>query len=97
MAETHADPLAETEKGNMLADHERRIKALEDKIKALTGGETEGGDDEEIIDDYVPGKWYYNGDKVVWRDAEYICTAPDGVVCVWNPDEYPSYWSKLTY
>ena len=95
LAMAGADALYETDKAKMLAEHERRIKALEDKIKALTGGETEGGDDEEIIDEYVPGKWYYAGDVVTWNGEAYTCIAPDGVVCVWNPDEYPAYWQKV--
>ena len=98
MAETHADPLAETEKGNMLADHERRIKALEDKIAELMNqsGETEDGElNVADIAEYVPGKWYYAGDVVMWNSEAYVCTAPGGVVCVWSPADYPAYWEKV--
>ena len=35
---------------------------------------------------------YYNGDVVMWKGAEYVCAAPDGVACVWNPDVMPGYW-----
>lgn len=98
MAETHADPLNETDKGNMLSDHERRIKALEEKIAELMNqsGETEGGElDIADIAEYVQGKWYYAGDVVMWKGEAYVCAAPEGVMCVWSPTEYPAYWELM--
>lgn len=56
---------------------EDRVSALE---KAVTPGE------------YVPGKWYYKGDRISYNGAVYVCIAPNGVVSTWNPDEYPAYW-----
>lgn len=44
--------------------------------------------------DYVAGTWYYRGDKVLFNDEVYTCIAPVGVVCVWSPVEYPTYWSR---
>lgn len=65
-----------------LEDLEKRIRALETPTLNETALE------------YVPGKWYYNGDKVIFDDAVYICTAPAGQVCTWSPVEYPNYWEK---
>ena len=46
--------------------------------------------------EYVPGKWYYNGNRVTFAGEVYVCTAPEGQVCVWSPTEYPEYWEKET-
>ena len=56
-----------------------RLAALERTVKAA---------------DYVPGTWYYRGDKVRFEDVLYTCVAPAGVVCVWSPAEYPAYWQE---
>lgn len=37
---------------------------------------------------------YYNGDKVTFNGEHYICTAPEGTACVWDPVTYPAYWTK---
>lgn len=58
---------------------DERLAALERTVKAA---------------DYVPGTWYYRGDKVRFADAVYTCVAPAGVVCVWSPTEYPAYWQE---
>ena len=44
--------------------------------------------------DYAVGKWYRNGDRVTFESANYTCIAPDGVVCIWSPSEYPAYWQE---
>jgi hypothetical protein len=49
----------------------------------------------ESYDDYVPGKWYYGGDKASFNGKNYVCTAPEGTVCVWSPSEYPTYWREV--
>lgn len=69
-----------------LEEHEKRIKALEN------------GKTPEPTDEYPPyevGKWYCNGDKVSFDGKNYTCTAPEGVVCVWSPSEYPAYWELV--
>ena len=45
--------------------------------------------------EYVAGKWYYEDDKITHNGQKYVCIAPDGVVCVWSPDEYPAYWQLV--
>ena len=49
-----------------------------------------------VYPDYVVGKWYYRGDVVAFNGKNYTCIAPDGVVCVWSPTEYPVYWEQIT-
>ena len=45
--------------------------------------------------EYVVGKWYYNGNGVTFEGKKYDCIAPEGVVCVWSPAEYPTYWQEV--
>lgn len=87
LARNKANPMGGVDVMAKLQDHEARIKALED------AGKTAGGDTtEETVPGYQVGKWYYNGDKVLFEGVVYTCIAPDGVVCVWSPAEYPVYW-----
>ena len=69
-----------------------RLEELEQRVRALETGSTEPG---EAYPDYVVGKWYYNGDKITFEGGKYKCIAPDGVVCVWSPTEYPAYWELV--
>lgn len=73
-----------------LEEVNRRLVELEEKVNGMDFSvDTEK---EETAEEYVAGKWYYNGNKVAFGGKTYICTAPDGVVCVWSPSEYPAYW-----
>ena len=69
-----------------------RLEELEQRVRALEAGSTEPV---EAYPDYVAGKWYYNGDKITFEGGKYKCIAPDGVVCVWLPTEYPTYWELV--
>ena len=69
-----------------------KLKELEQRVRALETGSTEPG---EAYPDYVVGKWYYSGDKITFEGGKYKCIAPDGVVCVWSPTEYPTYWELV--
>ena len=77
-----------TQEANVLT----KIEELEQRVRALETGNTEPG---EAYPDYVAGKWYYNGDKITFEGGKYKCIAPDGVVCVWSPKEYPVYWELV--
>ena len=68
-----------------------KLAELEARIAVL---ENPGGETEEVYPDYVIGKWYYNGDKITYNGKHYVCIAPSGAVCTWNPDEYPVYWTE---
>ena len=69
-----------------------KLMELEGRVRKLEQGEPEIP--AEDYPEYVPGKWYYAGDKISFGGKNYICVAPDGVVCNWNPDEYPAYWDE---
>ena len=68
-----------------------KLMELEERVRKLEQGETETP--AEDYPEYVVGKWYYAGDKISYNGKNYVCSTPDGVVCTWNPDEYPAYWS----
>ncbi len=68
-----------------------KLDELEKRIRALEGNADE---ETETYPEYQDGKWYYSGDKCSFDGANYICIAPDGVVCVWSPSAYPTYWEK---
>lgn len=67
-----------------LEDLDRRVAALE-----KAGAPEEPA---EEFPDFVTGKWYYTGDTCTFEGKKYTCIAPDGVVCVWSPADYPAYW-----
>lgn len=93
LAQEHADPLNETDKGAKLIELEVRVRKMEERLAALEGAPAEPPTGDDVADD-VAGKWYYAGDKVRWQDRVYECIAPDGVVCVWSPGDYPAYWQE---
>lgn len=86
LARNKANPMGGVDVMAKLQDHEARIKALEEAKTA--DGDTTG----ETVPEYKVGKWYYNGDKVLFEGVVKTCTAPAGVVCTWSPAEYPAYW-----
>lgn len=87
MAKQSPDARAELDVLDKLENLDRRVAALE-------AGEPGGGEAEEYPE-YVAGKWYYEGDKITYNGKRYTCIAPAGVVCVWNPDEYATYWDEV--
>lgn len=58
----------------------------------VTEGETTEKEPEVTYPDFEVGKWYYKGDIISFEGINYICVAPEGTVCVWNPKDYPAYW-----
>lgn len=75
-----------------IAELEKRIVALE-QSKTDTEEDTNG--DTTTIEEFKVGRWYYGGDKMLYKGEIHICTAPKGVVCVWSPDEHPGYWKVI--
>ena len=71
-----------------------KLEELEARVRALEeGGSSTGGNETgDTVAEYVPGKWYYAGDRVTFEGKRYVCSAPKGVVCVWSPGKYPAYW-----
>lgn len=77
-------------------DVAEKLRELDKRITSLEKGNTEsGGTDDTDIADYVPGKWYYAGDRAKENGKAYECIAPEGVVCTWSPSEYPAYWEAI--
>ena len=72
-----------------------KLEELDKRLTVLekSDGDTSGEDTAEYPE-YVVGKWYYNGDKCSFEGKTYKCIAPDDVVCVWSPKDYPAYWEE---
>ena len=73
-----------------LEEIDRRLKALEE-----ANADTETEEPEESYPEYKSDVWYHNGDKISFDGKNYVCIAPDGATCVWNPSEYPAFGRKL--
>ena len=71
-----------------LEELDRRVKALEEEKVNVEAPSEE-------VDEYVVGKWYYNGNKVTFDGSVYECIAPVGFPCTWSPSEYPAYWQSV--
>ena len=72
-----------------------KLAELDKRVSALEKGNS--GEDAPTVEyhEYEVGKWYYTGDKVSFEGTNYTCIAPDGVVCVWTPSAYPTYWEEV--
>lgn len=92
---TKARKAASTENSvNILA----KVAELEQRVIKLenAGADNDTATGETTVDEYVVGKWYYTGDKVMFEGEEYVCIAPEGAVCTWSPAEYPAFWDKAS-
>lgn len=87
MARENADVTKSVDVMAKLQELDMRIKTIEEK-KA-------DEPTDEVIEPFVLGKWYYNGDKCSENGKNFICTAPEGKVCVWSPSEYAPYWKEI--
>ena len=87
MAQGKANPQNSMDLVAKVVDLEKRVKTLETQKPSEP-------EDEEEYPPFEEGKWYYNGDKISFEGNNYVCIAPDGVVCVWSPSAYPTYWEK---
>ena len=83
-AQGNADSTYSVDVMQKLNDLEQRVRAIENKDTPT----------DATAEQYTVGKWYYYGDKCTFEGKTYKCIAPDGVVCVWSPTEYPTYWEK---
>lgn len=70
-----------------------QLHDLDERVKKLEQGGSEPAPKE--YPEYQVGKWYYNGDGCTFESKKYDCIAPEGVVCVWSPAEYPTYWQEV--
>ena len=69
-----------------------QLHDLDERVKKLEQG---GEPAPKEYPEYKAGKWYYNGNGVTFEGKKYDCIAPEGVVCVWSPAEYPTYWQEV--
>ena len=83
---------------NKLYELDRRVTECENKL-ALYKDETdtpiEDETDTPTYPSYEVGKWYQNGDIVLFDGKNYKCIAPIETVCVWSPADYPAYWIDI--
>lgn len=75
---------------HMSSELEKKIVELEARIRKLEAEKPA----ETVPEEFVKGKWYYTGDKMIFNLRYFECTAPKDVVCVWSPEEYPAYWKE---
>ena len=80
-------------KPKVLEDDEIRIQLKEQGGNLTVEQRLSALERSAFVDSYTAGKWYYRGDRVRFDQNVYTCIAPDGVVCVWSPLEYPAYWT----
>ena len=94
LTDTEKDELYRKARGEATpnVDVMAKLMELEERVRKLESAEAP---EKEDYPEYVPGKWYYTGDKISYGGKNYVCSAPAGVVCTWNPDEYPAYWSVV--
>lgn len=88
LARKHADVQNSMDVFAKLEELDRRVKALEEERVNVEAPSEE-------VDEYVVGKWYYNGDKVTFEGSVYECIAPMSYPCTWSPSEYPAYWQNV--
>lgn len=74
---------------------EEKLKELESRIAKLEDPEAEPEEPVITYEEYDPHKWYYNDMTCSFEGKNYICIAPEGVVCTWSPAGYPSYWKLV--
>lgn len=83
-----------------VSDQARELQSVKSAVEDLGGTVADPEDPEpaEEWPDYVQPTGahdaYHAGDKITWKGKHYICTAPDGVAVVWDPDTYPAYWQE---
>lgn len=94
LARENADLSFSIDMKEQLVRIDKDMKALETRVAKLEEGGSEPVTPEEYPQ-YEDGKWYYNGDKVTFNGKKYVCIAPEGQVCVWSPEGYPTYWQKV--
>lgn len=78
-----------------VTESEQKLKDLEARVAKLEDPETEPEEPVVTYEPYDPHKWYYKDMTCSFEGKNYICIAPEGVVCTWSPAGYPSYWKLV--
>lgn len=74
---------------------EEKLNDLEARIAKLEDPEADPEEPVVTYEPYDPHKWYYKDMTCSFEGKNYICIAPEGVVCTWSPAGYPSYWKLV--
>ena len=74
---------------------EQTAAAMDAHIKKLEDPESEPEEPAVTYEPYNPHKWYYKDMTCSFEGKNYVCIAPDGVVCTWSPKDYPNYWQEV--
>ena len=78
-----------------VTESEQKLKDLEARIVKLEDPEAEPEEPVVTYEPYDQHKWYYKDMTCSFEGKNYICIAPEGVVCTWSPAGYPSYWKLV--
>lgn len=78
-----------------VTESEQKLKDLEARIVKLEDPETEPEEPVVTYEPYDPYKWYYKDMTCSFEGKNYVCIAPEGVVCTWSPAGYPPYWKLV--
>lgn len=78
-----------------VAESEQKLKDLEALVVKLEDPEAEPEEPVTTYEPYNQHKWYYKDMTCSFEGKNYICVAPEGVVCTWSPAGYPSYWKLV--
>ena len=101
ISEADRDELFNLARSNAEVNHSidvlAKLEELDQRVKALEEAKEDnpGEADPETYPEFKVGNWYYAGDIVTFEGKTYKCIAPDKVVCVWSPVDYPAYWEEL--
>lgn len=78
-----------------VTESEQKLKDLEARVVKLEDPEAEPEEPVTTCEPYDPHKWYYKDMTCSFEGKNYVCVAPEGVVCTWSPAGYPSYWKLV--
>lgn len=99
LARENVDELNSIDIAKQFADHEKRIRALEDMVMSPEHPEVPDNPDVEVdpeFPQYVSNVGYINGDKVTFNGKHYVCTLPDYTEITYqSPYSYPNYWKEV--
>lgn len=103
LARDNANPDKEIEKNTDIIKElmskvtvlEQTVITMDARIKKLEDPESEPEEPVVTYEPYDPYKWYYKDMTCSFEGKNYICIAPEGVVCTWSPAGYPSYWKLV--
>jgi hypothetical protein len=99
LTDAEREELLTLAQNNASAEHSVDVIAklieLEQRIKVVEEGKTENSNTAETIEDFVEGKWYYNGNKVLFNGKVYECTADANTVVYWSPAQSGLCWKQL--